>query len=69
MSAMTPAGKPDPFAFTFGLGTVVAMIVGSVGPWGYSSDPPLKLNGIDRDGKVTLSLALGAAADPWLTTW
>lgn len=58
---MTTAGKPDPGTFALALGTVAVMVAGSVGPWAYSSDLSITLNGIDRDGKVTLALAIGAA--------
>jgi hypothetical protein len=43
------------------LATVAVMVAGSVGPWAYSSDLSVTLSGIGRDGRVTLSLAIGAA--------
>jgi hypothetical protein len=59
------SGKPQPATFAGALATLIVMIVGSVGPWGYfsgdSETPPTTLYGIDRDGRVTLALAIGAA--------
>jgi hypothetical protein len=37
------------------------MAIGSVGPWAYSADLSVTLNGIDRDGRLTLALAIGVA--------
>jgi hypothetical protein len=61
MAATTHSGKPDPGTFAVALVTIAVMVAGSVGPWAYASDLSLTLNGIDRDGKVTLSLGIGAA--------
>jgi hypothetical protein len=63
----SPSGRPHPATFAAAFATLIVMIVGSVGPWGYfSGDPssdtaPITLYGIDRDGRVTLALAVGAA--------
>jgi peptidoglycan/LPS O-acetylase OafA/YrhL len=58
---MTQTGRPHPATFAAALATVALMVAGSVGPWAYSAAFSLTLNGIDRDGRVTLSLAIGAA--------
>src|SRR5437764_10992176 len=59
MTAPIPTGRPHPATFAAALGATAVMAAGSVGPWAYSFDLSVTLNGIDRDGRVTLGLAIG----------
>jgi Protein of unknown function (DUF2510) len=40
---------------------IVLMVAGSAGAWAYSSEVSITIYGLDRDGKLTLGLAIGAA--------
>lgn len=61
MNTREPTGKPQPVTFALALGTVAVMAVGSAGPWAYYADESTTLTGLTRDGRLTLSLAIGAA--------
>jgi hypothetical protein len=56
-----PTGKPHPVMFSLAFGTIALMVAGSAGPWAYFADESITLTGLSRDGRVTLSLAIGAA--------